>query len=218
MPEILKISADRSEEDVITSAAAIISRGGVIAYPTETIYGLGADATNEQAIRRIFEIKGRDFANPISVIIGNPRDIYPLVREVTDTAQKLMETFWPGPLTIVFKSADGVLPLITANTGKIGIRLTSHEVARQIAAKTGKPLTATSANLSGAQECASASEVAVQLGDKIDAIIDLGNTSGTIGSTIIDITCAPLAILREGAISRKTIEKYLNTSLKILLK
>ncbi|HPE07997.1 MAG TPA: L-threonylcarbamoyladenylate synthase, partial [Smithellaceae bacterium] len=174
MPEILKVSADRSEEDVITSAAAVISRGGVIAYPTETIYGLGADATNEQAIRRIFEIKGRDFANPISVIIGNPRDIYPLVREVTDTAQKLMDTFWPGPLTIVFKSADGVSPLITASTGKIGIRLTSHEVARQIAAKTGKPLTATSANLSGAQECASASEVAVQLGDKIDAIIDLG--------------------------------------------
>lgn len=214
MPEMLKVSADCSEEDVITSAAAIISRGGVIAYPTETIYGLGADATNEQAIRRIFEIKGRDFANPISVIIGNPRDIYPLVREVTDTAQKLMDTFWPGPLTIVFKSADGVLPLITANTGKIGIRLTSHEVARQIAAKTGKPLTATSANLSGAQECASASEVAVQLGDKIDAIIDLGNTSGTIGSTIIDVTCAPLAILREGAISRKTIEKYLNASLE----
>ena len=212
MPEILKVSADRSEEDVITSAAAVISRGGVIAYPTETIYGLGADATNEQAIRRIFEIKGRDFANPISVIIGNPQDIYPLVREVTDTAQKLMDTFWPGPLTIVFKSADGVSPLITASTGKIGIRLTSHEVARQIAAKTGKPLTATSANLSGAQECASASEVAVQLGDKIDAIIDLGNTSGTIGSTIIDVTCTPLAILREGAINRKTIEKYLNAS------
>lgn len=218
MPQILKVSADHSEEDVINSAVAIVSRGGVIAYPTETIYGLGADATNEQAIRRLFEIKGRDFANPISVIIGNPRDIYQLVRAVTDTAQKLMDAFWPGPLTIVFKSADGVLPLITANTGKIGIRLTSHEVARQIAAKTGKPLTATSANLSGAPECANASDVAAQLGDKIDAIIDLGNTSGTIGSTIIDVTCKPLAILREGAISRKTIEKYLNTSSGIFLK
>ena len=218
MPEILKVSTDRSEEDVISSAAAIVSRGGVIAYPTETIYGLGADATNEQAIRRIFEIKGRDFANPISVIIGNPQDIYPLVREVTDTAQKLMDIFWPGPLTIVFKSADGVLPSITANTSKIGIRLTSHEVARQIAAKTGKPLTATSANLSGAPECANASEVAAQLGDKIDAIIDLGNTAGTIGSTIIDATRAPLAILREGAISRKTIEKYLNASSEVFFK
>jgi L-threonylcarbamoyladenylate synthase len=152
------------------------------------------------------------------VIIGNPRDIYPLVREVTDTAQKLMDAFWPGPLTIVFESADGVLPLITANTGKIGIRLTSHEVARQIAAKTGKPLTATSANLSSAPECANASDVAAQLGDKIDAIIDLGNTPGTIGSTIIDVTCAPFAILREGAISRKTIEKYMNASFKIFLK
>lgn len=152
------------------------------------------------------------------MIIGNPQDIYPLVRKVTDTAQKLMDAFWPGPLTIVFESADGVLPLITANTGKIGIRLTSHEVARQIAAKTGKPLTATSANLSGAPECANASDVAAQLGDKIDAIIDLGNTSGTTGSTIIDVTCAPLAILREGAISRKTIEKYMNASFEIFLK
>ena len=218
MPQILKVSPDYSEEDVINSAAAIVSRGGVIAYPTETIYGLGADATNERAIRRVFEIKGRDFANPVSVIIGDPQDVYPLVRKVTDTAQKLMDAFWPGPLTIVFESADGVLPLITANTGKIGIRLTSHEVARQIAAKTGKPLTATSANLSGAPECANASDVATQLGDKIDAIINLGNTSGTKGSTIIDVTCAPLAILREGAISRKTIEKYLNASFETLLK
>jgi L-threonylcarbamoyladenylate synthase len=110
------------------------------------------------------------------------------------------------------------LPLITANTGKIGIRLTSHEVARQIAAKTGKPLTATSANLSGAPECANASDVAAQLGDKIDAIIDLGSTPGTTGSTIIDVTCTPFIILREGAISRKTIEKYMNASFEIFLK
>ena len=93
----------------------------------------------------------------------------------------------------------------------------SLRTARQIAAKTGKPLTATSANLSGAPECANASEVAAQLGDKIDAIIDLGNTAGTIGSTIIDATRAPLAILREGAISRKTIEKYLNASFEVFL-
>jgi L-threonylcarbamoyladenylate synthase len=122
MPQILKVSAGHSEEDVINSAAAIVSRGGVIAYPTETIYGLGADATNEQAIRRIFEIKGRNFNNPISLIIGHSQDVYPLVCKVTVAAQKLMDAFWPGPLTIIFEAAGSVSPLLTADTGRIGIR------------------------------------------------------------------------------------------------
>ena len=100
MPQILKASADYSKENLIRDAAAFVSRGGVIAYPTETFYGLGVDATNDQAINRIFEIKGRNFNNPISVIIGNAQDVYPLVRNVTDSARKLMNAFWPGPLTI----------------------------------------------------------------------------------------------------------------------
>lgn len=187
MPRILKINTGHSEEDVIGSAAAIISRGGVIAYPTETIYGLGADATNEQAIRKIFEIKGRNFSNPVSLIIGRREDVHPLVRAIPKTAQKLMDAFWPGPLTIVFEAAGCVSPLLTAKTGKIGIRLSGHDGARQIALAAGKPLTATSANLSGLPECATADEVIAQLGDRLDAVVDLGNTSGTAGSTIIEI-------------------------------
>jgi L-threonylcarbamoyladenylate synthase len=207
MPQILKVSFDHSEEDVINSAAAIVSSGGVIAYPTETIYGLGVDATNEQAIRRIFEIKGRNFTNPISVIIGTHRDVYPLVRKVTDAAQKLMDAFWPGPLTIVFESADAVSPLLTANTGRIGIRLSSHEAARKIALKTGRPLTATSANKSSAPECTNAAAVIGQIGDKIDAVIDLGETKGTTGSTIIDATSEQPIILRSGVITPEAIEQ-----------
>jgi len=205
MPQILKVNADYSAADVITSAAAIVLRGGVIAYPTETIYGLGVDATNEQAIRRIFEIKGRNFNNPISVIIGKVQDVYPLVCHITDAAQKLMDTFWPGPLTIVFEAADVVSPLLTANTGKIGIRLTSHTVARQIASTTGKPLTATSANLSGAPECADAGSVMRQMGGSIDAVVDLGEKGGAVGSTIIDATTDMPLILRPGMISREEI-------------
>jgi L-threonylcarbamoyladenylate synthase len=210
MPQILKVRADYSEEDAITSAAAIVSSGGVIAYPTETIYGLGVDATNEQAIRRIFEIKGRNFANPISVIIGNAQGVYPLVRKVTDTAQKLMDAFWPGPLTIVFESADSVSPLLTANTGKIGIRLSSHDAARKIANATGKPLTATSANLSGEPECMDADQVIQQIGDKIDAVVDLGKTSSLLASTIIDASCDPAEIFRQGVISREIIQKFIH--------
>jgi L-threonylcarbamoyladenylate synthase len=207
MPQILKTGADHSEEDVISCAAAIVSRGGVIAYPTETIYGLGADAANEQAVRRIFEIKGRNFNNPVLVIIGTVQDVDPLVRQITDAARKLMDTFWPGPLTIVFEAADSVSPLLTAGTGKIGIRLSGHDGARKIALKTGKPLTATSANLSGLPECTTADQVIAQLGDSIDAVIDLGEKGGTVGSTIIETTSGKQVIFREGAISREEIER-----------
>jgi L-threonylcarbamoyladenylate synthase len=205
MPQILKVCADVSENEVILNAASIVSRGGVIAYPTETIYGLGADATNEQAIRRIFEIKGRNFSNPISVIIGRPDDVHPLVRTIPEAAQKLMDAFWPGPLTIVFEAADGISPLLTANTGRIGIRLSGHDGARRIARAAGKPLTATSANLSGAPECETPDQVLRQIGDRIDAVIDLGKTGGMTASTVIDVSGARPALLREGGITRKEI-------------
>jgi L-threonylcarbamoyladenylate synthase len=210
MPEILKIDDKNSEEIILTRAAEIIARGGIIAYPTETFYGLGADATNEKAIQKIFAIKGRNFKNPISLIIGQTDDICPLVQDVPQTAKKLMAEFWPGALTIVFQAADIVSPLLTAGRGKIGLRVSSHPGAQGIIQKLKRPLTATSANLTGAPECVNASDVALQLGDKIDAIVDLGQTTGDQSSTIIDVTCDPPVILREGAISRTTIEKYID--------
>jgi L-threonylcarbamoyladenylate synthase len=210
MPEILKVDADNSEERILTRAAVILANGGIIAYPTETFYGLGADATNEKAIEKIFAVKGRNFKNPISLIIGQADDIYPLVQDVPEAAKKLMAAFWPGALTIVFLAANNISPLLTAGSGKIGLRISSHPGAQGIVQKLKSPLTATSANLSGAPECTRASEVAEQIGDKIDAIVDLGNTPGAKGSTIIDVTCMPFAILREGAISRKVIEKCID--------
>lgn len=205
MPQILKTGTDLSEDEVFTRAAAIVSQGGVIAYPTETIYGLGTDATDEQAIRRIFDIKGRNFNNPISVIIGNHEDVFSLIRNVPMSARKLMDAFWPGPLTIVFAASDSVSPLITAGTGKIGIRLSGHWEARMIAQKTGRPITATSANLSGEPECMGADQVIRQLGDRIDAVVDLGETGHQMATTIVDATEDPPAILRLGAITPEDI-------------
>ena len=210
MPEILKIGADISEEIILTRAVEILANGGIIAYPTETFYGLGADATNEKAIENIFAVKGRNFKTPVSLIIGQAEDIHPLVLDVPQTAKKLMAAFWPGALTIVFSAADIVSPLLTAGSGKIGLRVSSHPGAQGIVQKLKRPLTATSANLSGAPECTRASEVVEQLSNKIDAIIDLGDTPGAKGSTIIDVTCDPPVILREGVISRQTIEKYID--------
>jgi len=209
MPEILKVSANNSEESILSSAAAIVARGGVIAYPTETFYGLGADATNEQAVKKIYKIKGRNFINPISIIIGRTENLYPLVQNVSSAAQKLIQAFWPGALTIIFKASDGVLPILTAGTGKIGVRVSSSNVAQVIAQKLGHPLTATSANLSGKPECSRASEVAKQIGNKIDAIVDFGPTIGDKVSTIIDVTCDPPEILREGTITQQSIENIL---------
>mgnify|MGYP000848964141 CR=1 FL=1 len=114
-------------------ALALLKHGGVIAYPTETLYGLGADALNEAAVRKIFAIKGRGFRNPLPVIIGAPEDLAPLVADVPETAARLMQIFWPGPLTLVFRSAPRVPTLLTAGTGKIGVRLSSHPVARELA-------------------------------------------------------------------------------------
>ena len=210
MPEILKVDADNSEEIILTRAAEILANGGIIAYPTETFYGLGADATNEKAIEKIFTIKGRNFKNPVSLIIGQADDIHSLVQDVPPTAKKLMAAFWPGALTIVFSATDKISPLLTAGSGKIGLRVSSHPGARGIIQKLKRPLTATSANLTGEPECALVSEVAEQIGNKIDAIVDWGKTKGDKASTIIDVTCTPPVILREGAISRKTIEKYID--------
>lgn len=208
MPEVLKIGHDLSEEDILTRAVEILIAGGVIAYPTETFYGLGADATNEKAIQKIFDVKGRDFKNPVSLIIGRETDIDVLVKEAPDCAGKLMAAFWPGALTIVFSASDKVSPLLTAQTGKIGLRVSSQPLALKLVQKIKRPLTATSANPSGMPECSRVSDVVKQIGNRIDAVLDWGETTGGKTSTVVDVTCSPPAILREGMISRETIEKY----------
>ena len=205
MTKILKQDHQTSEEDVLSAAAVIVARGGVIAYPTETIYGLGADATDEKALRRIFNIKGRDFNNPLPVIIGETLDLYPLVSHIGPLAERLIRAFWPGPLTIVFEASQAIPPLVTAGTGKIGIRLPGHYGARQIAARSGKPLTATSANRSGAPECADAASLIAGLGDAIDAVVDLGKTAGLPATTVVDGTGSEPVILRQGTITLEEI-------------
>ena len=210
MPEILRADANISEEIVLARAAEIMAVGGIIAYPTETFYGLGVDATNEQAIRKIFAVKGRNFGNPISVIIDKPENLFPLVQEVPACAQKLMEVFWPGALTIVFRASAKLPSILTAGSARIGIRISSHHGATVLARKLSRPLTATSANLTGARECTTAAEVNRQIGPEIDAIVDAGTTSGGKGSTIIDVTSSPPQILREGAIKRILIENLID--------
>jgi L-threonylcarbamoyladenylate synthase len=212
MPVIIKIDAEHPEPDRIDAAVAILKSGGVIAFPTETFYGLGADARNEAAIEKIFGIKGRDFKNPILVVIGNVRHLDTFAAEIPAAARTLMDRFWPGPLTLVFKASPSVSPMLTAGSGKIGIRLTSHPVATELSRKLGGPVTATSANLSGAPECSSAYEVISQLEGKLDGIVDGGHTPGGKGSTIVDVTSSPPKLLREGMIPFLLIQDTLATA------
>ena len=201
MTTIIKIDPGRPEPDRITEAVAILKGGGVIAFPTETFYGLGADAGNERAVKQIFGIKGRDFRNPIPLIIGKKEDLSGLVEDIPALAETLMTRFWPGPLTLVFEASGRVNPGLTAGTGKIGIRISGHPVATALAVGLGGPITATSANLSGKKECSSAGDVLDQIGGRLDGVIDGGLTAGGQGSTILDVTCDPPRILRHGAIS-----------------
>ncbi len=196
---VLKIDPGQPDGRAVAEAGEILRGGGVVAFPTETFYALGADARLEAAVERVFRIKGRDFRSPIALIVAHERDLPALVKSIPPAGRILMETFWPGPLTLVLHASPLVLPKLTAGTGKIGVRVSSHPVARLLAGFLTGPLTATSANLSGSPECTSAEAVIDALGEKIDAVVDGGPTPGGLGSTLIDVTSWPPMILRRGA-------------------
>ncbi len=209
MTRIIPIDPLHPDPEKIQETVNLLKAGGVVAYPTETFYGLGADACNEAAIGKIFEVKGRGFNNPISVILGGREDLASWVAAVPAVAEKLMAQFWPGALTLVFEASDCLSPRLTAGTGKIAVRVSPHPIAAALAVNLAKPLTATSANLSGQAECVTAADVIDRLGDRLDAVIDGGTTPGGKGSTIIDITVHPFRVLREGVIPSASIHQTL---------
>jgi len=200
MTSILKIDPVHPESDLIARTVAVLQGGGIIAYPTETFYGLGVDATNIKAVERLFAVKGRDFKNPIPVVIGDVAQLNQVVTDVPPPAQELIARHWPGPLTLVFGVASSLSDRLTAGTGKIGVRISSHPIARLLAGEFGGPLTSTSANRSGQKECVTAQEVMEKIGEDLDLILDGGATPGGKGSTILDITQTPPTVLRAGVI------------------
>jgi Sua5/YciO/YrdC/YwlC family protein len=171
-----------------------------VAYPTETFYGLGVDALNQEAIRKIFSIKGRSFSQPLLVLIPGPDYLPRYVNEVPEVARRLMERFWPGPLTLIFFASPHLPPILLGEANKIAIRVSSHPIAQALAKGIDSPITSTSANVSGAPSPFTSEEVSFQLGDKIDLLIDGGRTPGEKPSTIIDVTISPPRLVREGPI------------------
>ena len=187
----------------------MILSGGVVAFPTESFYALGVNATDEKAIERLFVIKKRQENQPILILIPTIETLDEYVKTISETARKFIKRFWPGGLTLIFEAGPKISPLLTAETGKIGIRLSSHPVATSLAHEVGLPITGTSANISGQPASTTAEEVYHSLGKDVDLILDAGKTEGGKGSTILDITVVPPKILREGIVGRAQLNAFM---------
>ncbi len=202
---IRKIDPDLPDESLIEKAARIIKAGGIIIFPTRTLYGIGADALNPKAVDRVFSIKKRLASKPISILVDSISAVRSLVSEIPPSAEVLMEKFWPGRMTIVFKADDQVPSNLTAGTGKIGIRVPEHPVAVKLLQFLDVPVTGTSANFSGSKGCHRITDLPSDMIGQMNLILDSGSLRGGIGSTVIDVTTFPPTILREGVVSRQAV-------------
>lgn len=204
---LAKITADNLKE-VIKKAVKTINNGGIVAYPTETFYGVGVKFNNEVALKRLYELKRRPDEKPIPLIIGARGMLSMISLHVNDTASILMDKFWPGPLTLLLKAKKDLSKYITADTNKVAVRIPGKSVALSLANEAGFPITSTSANLSGMPDAEDAGTVIKYFGDEIDMVIDGGKTPGGMPSTIVDVTEEKLKILREGIIPLSAFKKY----------
>jgi L-threonylcarbamoyladenylate synthase len=198
----------------IEAAAAAIEAGALVAMPTETVYGLAADATNPEAVARIFAAKGRPRFNPLIVHVPS-LEAAERFAMFTPVARKLVSAFWPGPLTIVLKTVpgSGIADLVTAGLDTVAVRVPAHPVAQALLARSGRPLAAPSANRSGHVSATSADHVAADLGDTVAVILDAGPTQLGIESTIVAVDEEGVVLLRPGSIARADIERVLGARL-----
>jgi L-threonylcarbamoyladenylate synthase len=189
-------------------AAGILRSGGLVGYPTESFYGLAADAANETAIHRLFFVKRRKPGKPVLLLIPSVECLARYAAHVSETAERLISAFWPGGLTLVFQAQEDVSNLLTAGTGKIGIRLSNHPGAKALTQAFGAAITGTSANISGEPPCNTPDGVLGALGKEVDMILYGGKTPGQKPSTVLDVTHWPHTILREGLISKEMLQPY----------
>lgn len=200
--EILRVHPDEPQPDRIDYIVSCLRKGGVVALPTDTFYGLAVDPVNLSAVEQIYHIKTRQKHKPLSLLIANVAQAYALARCTDSLLDKLADRFWPGPLTVIV-SAGTKLPLrSTANTGNVALRVPDAAIPRAVVERFGLPITATSANLQGAPECTNAASVRDQIGDRIPLIVDGGPTGRAQPTTIVDLSLGEgrWEVLREGAI------------------
>jgi len=204
-----KILSAGSDAGAIREAVRVVHLGGVIAYPTETFYALGADPFNEEAVQRIFAIKRRAASGPILLLVPRSEYLPRVVQSITPLSKLLIDRFWPGPLTVVLQASESLPQSITAGTGTVGVRLCGAPIARALLELWGSALTATSANRSGEPPPTRAAEVIEALGDDVDWVIDGGPTPGGLPSTVVDARRQTLSVIREGQIASSALASAL---------
>lgn len=196
----------------VERAVRILKNGGLVAFPTETVYGLGCDVFNEDAVKRLFEVKKRPRSKPLIVGVSDMDEVHEIA-EVNRDAERLMNAFFPGPLTIVFKKRRNIPDIVTGGSDKVAVRMPDHEVPLKLIEKLGKPIVVPSANITGRPSPMSYTHVIEDIGDKIDAVI-VGECSVGIESTIVDVTTKPARVLRLGAVRVDDLRKHLDVVLE----
>jgi len=203
MVRVLKAEAEGS----LAEAIAVLKGSGLVAYPSDTVYGLGAAASDERAVTRVFAAKGRLSEKALSLLLADIEDMAPLCADVPPAAQLLAERFWPGPLTLVLRRSPAFQSAALGGGDNVALRVPDHLFLRELIRALGEPITGTSANRSGRPSCRTAREVRRQLGSAVDLIIDGGPSRAGAESTVIDIASGQPRMLREGAIARSEVER-----------
>lgn len=206
---VIKVSKKDPEKNFIIKGAKVIKSGGLVAFPTETVYGLGANGLDEEAVKKIFLAKGRPQDNPLILHVADKEQVYPLVKSIPKEAQRLMDSFWPGPLTLLFKKSSLVPDCITAGLDTVAIRMPDHPIALALIKASNVPIAAPSANTSGKPSPTLAEHVMEDLNGKIHMIIDGGKTGIGVESTVLDLSGDTPLILRPGGVSMEELREHL---------
>lgn len=195
------IRVDSTDARAPRRALDMLRDGAVVAFPTDTVYGVGCRIDHEGAVRRIFELKGRGMSDPLPVLLADPDDLDVYGRDMTSAARRLAREYWPGALTIVVRRSEAVPPLVTGGQDTVGLRVPNHPLVRALIRQLGVPMVGTSANRHAGPVPRSAQQVAFDLGDTVDLILDGGRSPGGRESTVVDATGGSVRVVREGAVS-----------------
>lgn len=206
---LLEIDSKNFDAKALKPAAQTLKRGGVIAYPTETVYGLGANIFHQKAVQKIYLVKRRDPHKPISVMIASLEDVDEFCTDIHDYARGLMQKYWPGPLTLILKASENLPRYVTSADRKIGLRFPDHPITKALMVHHCQPITSTSANLTGGIPPVNAQELNINIADKIDLIVDAGPCSVQIPSTVLDCSGDKPKLIREGSITIPEFNKFL---------
>lgn len=198
--------------EAFSQAIEALKRGEVIVFPTETFYGLGADAFNVVAVERVFSVKGRNPDYPIPIIIADREMLKGVVAEIPPKAKRLMDRFWPGPLTLILPAKKGLPAALLNRSGGVGVRVSSHPLATQLTRELGRPLTATSANPSARKPVRTIEEALLYFSDKLRVFLEGGTLEGRKGSTVLEVVQDRIRTIREGEIDSRELEKALGSN------